>query len=167
MIHRSRALLMTDSVSPSLSRGKVTRLMLAFSLNSCTYSMTYKRKLTTTRLSNLKRSRRGRNSSQDSINKDNIELETSASGAAGRPDAVTPPPLTPRITPLKSLEQVPEDQVLRPLEGSLPSTAHNTDTQLWLWGWKHHITYVWFSSKIGRISALERPAKSQTCETKV
>lgn len=111
---------MTNSVSP-------TRLLLAFSLNSCTYNMTYKRKLAITRLNNLRRIRRGRNSSQDSINEDNIELQASVAGAPGRPaacDAVSLPPPCPSPPPKSPPPKPPPPKSPPPqLPASLPSPS--------------------------------------------
>lgn len=54
-------------------------------------------------------------------------------------------------------------------ESCCPRAERTVDhaSQLWLWGWEHNITYVWFSRKITRISSLARPWKSQTCNTQV
>ena len=82
------------SVDLHVARGGTRCVLLSFTLNTYIYSMTYKRKMAKTRLSNLRRSRGGRHSSQDSVNEEDIELQVSVAGAGmrGNPSAPPPPP---------------------------------------------------------------------------
>ena len=124
------------------------------------YIMTYKRKSTITRLSNLKISHRGRNSSQDSTNEDNPLA--SLAGEPGRPvagDASLPPSCSSPPPPPQLSASLPSTSFAAPPPAPPPSPPLAVNPTL------PEKTTLWLRMEILHRNAQEDPATTAPTKT--